>query len=399
MKNLQLPGVMYISLDGMMEPLGYSQVLKYLEKLSSNYKITLVSFEKFHDLANSEALKLLIHDCSKHEIDWVRLKYRSGYMGLGQFVNIVSLICLPIYIFLRCNIKIVHIRSYMPGIGIPLLSALFNFKLIFDMRGFWADEKHDRLGWKKKSLKYRFFKQLESYLIRRSDSVITLTNVSKEIIYNVFKKNESKIKVIPTCVDSHEFTRKNHITDHTKIVIGYLGSVDTAYDFQKFLFFIKQIKIHTTISLELRILTNKNKKIIEEILIQNDIKNIDLVVKFVVREMLPSEISKFDFLGFCLKENYSINASMPTKIAEALACGVPIVCNAFNKDIKNLIEAEGIGFIHNFNSELKSQDCAALIKLIKDSATHKKCSKIAKKQFSLDSGVLRYRSIYSNLTS
>jgi glycosyltransferase involved in cell wall biosynthesis len=115
--------------------------------------------------------------------------------------------------------------------------------------------------------------------------------------------------------------------------------------------------------------------------------------------MLPSEISKFDFLGFCLKENYSINASMPTKIAEALACGVPIVCNAFNKDIKNLIEAEGIGFIHNFNGELQSQDCIALIELIKDSAMHKKCSKIAKKQFSLESGVLKYRSIYSNLTS
>ena len=126
----------------------------------------------------------------------------------------------------------------MPGIGIPMLSALFNFKLIFDMRGFWADEKHDRLGWKKKSLKYRFFKQLESYLIRRSDSIITLTNVSKEIIYDVFKKNESEIKVIPTCVDSHEFTRKHHIKDDNKIIIGYLGSVDTAYDFQKFLFFL-----------------------------------------------------------------------------------------------------------------------------------------------------------------
>ena len=320
-------------------------------------------------------------------------------MGLGQLVNIVSLICLPIYIFLRCKIKIVHIRSYMPGIGIPLLSALFDFKLIFDMRGFWADEKHDRLGWKKKSLKYRFFKQLESYLIRRSDSVITLTNVSKEIIYNLFKKNESEIKVIPTCVDSYEFTRKHHIKDHNKIIIGYLGSVDTAYDFKKFLFFIKQVEMLASRSLELRILTNKNKKFIEKFLMQNGIKNIDLVVKFVVRDRLPSEISKFDFLGFCLKENFSINASMPTKIAEALACGVPIVCNAFNKDIKNLIETEGIGFIHNFNSELTSQDCAALIELIKDSTMHQKCSEIAKNQFSLESGVSKYRSIYSQLTS
>ena len=31
--------VLYISVDGIMEPLGYSQVFKYLEGLSQNYTI------------------------------------------------------------------------------------------------------------------------------------------------------------------------------------------------------------------------------------------------------------------------------------------------------------------------------------------------------------------------
>ena len=39
--------VLYISYDGMTDPLGQSQVLPYLEGLAKkNYAITLISFEK-----------------------------------------------------------------------------------------------------------------------------------------------------------------------------------------------------------------------------------------------------------------------------------------------------------------------------------------------------------------
>ena len=46
---------------------------------------------------------------------------------------------------------------------------------------------------------------------------------------------------------------------------------------------------------------------------------------------------------------------MPTKIGEAFACGVPIVCNAFNKDIRSIIEKNNCGLILNFN-ELEYSD-------------------------------------------
>ena len=62
------------------------------------------------------------------------------------------------------------------------LASKFKFKLIFDIRGFWADEKHDRLNWSKKSYKYRFFKELERYLMRKADFIVTLTAASQQII-------------------------------------------------------------------------------------------------------------------------------------------------------------------------------------------------------------------------
>ena len=59
MKHLESQ-VLYISIDGIMEPLGYSQVLKYLEKLSISHKINLISFEKKIDLRNQSQLNFLI---------------------------------------------------------------------------------------------------------------------------------------------------------------------------------------------------------------------------------------------------------------------------------------------------------------------------------------------------
>ena len=397
MNQAILPKVMYISLDGMMEPLGHSQVLKYLEKLSSHYEITLISFEKSYDLINTNALEILVNECTRHDIQWIKLKYRTGYFGVGQIINILSLISVPFYVLMKKNIKIIHIRSYMPGIAIPLLSIFFKFKLIFDMRGFWADEKHDRAGWEKESFKYKFFKKLESYLISRADSIVTLTNIAKETMRDLFKVKHSKIHVIPTCVDSEEFRRINYQKNPDKIIVGYLGSVDTAYDFNKFLFLIEQMHDELPQTVSLRVFTEKNKAFIKNLLLQNHLESIDLDVKFINRNQLPEEISKIDFLGFCLKENFSIQASMPTKIAEALACGVPIVCNAFNEDIKKLILHERIGLIYDFQNKLTDQNFESLLNITQDPLIHERCSDIAINLFSLENGVSKYRSIYKQL--
>ena len=45
-----MPSVLYISYDGIMEPLGQSQVVRYMERLSPEYSIHLISFEKRDDL-------------------------------------------------------------------------------------------------------------------------------------------------------------------------------------------------------------------------------------------------------------------------------------------------------------------------------------------------------------
>jgi hypothetical protein len=49
--------LLYVSYDGILEPLGQSQILSYLEKLSLSNKIYLLTFEKKNDLLNIQLCK------------------------------------------------------------------------------------------------------------------------------------------------------------------------------------------------------------------------------------------------------------------------------------------------------------------------------------------------------
>ena len=398
MKNLNSSKILYISLDGIMEPLGFSQVYKYLEKLSKNYKINLITLEKASDLKRYDALEILEKKCCANQIHWHRLKYRSGWWGMGQLFNIINLIITPFYLLTKHKISIIHIRSYMPGLAIPILSVFFRFKFIFDIRGFWADEKADRLNWNRASFKYKFFKALENFLMKRADYIVTLTQDSKGIIAKNFSKDLSLIEVIPTCVDYEEFQSSIPTSKKkSSMRIGYLGSIDTAYDFQKFSNLIVQIQQHYHGKLELKVFTTNTFEKVQNILLGKKIENIDLDVRFLERSEIPSEISKCSFVGFYLKENFSVSASMPTKIAETLACGVPIVCNSFNTDIANLIESNQVGLIYNFKDPFLPTDFNELKYLLRDLDASTRCSNLAKTHFSLERGTSKYKKIYSTL--
>ena len=80
--------VLYITYDGILEPLGQSQVLNYLEKLSEDHEITLMSFEKKQDTKNINYLKKTESRCRKSGIIWVSLIYHKSLFG--TFYDIIK---------------------------------------------------------------------------------------------------------------------------------------------------------------------------------------------------------------------------------------------------------------------------------------------------------------------
>ena len=88
---------------------------------------------------------------------------------------------------------------------------------------------------------------------------------------------------------------------------------------------------------------------------------------------------------------------MPTKIAEALSCGVPIVCNAFNSDIEELISINNIGLIYNFTDELQNLEIDEILKYRSNDHIKNRCIEIANTYFSIAQATIEYDAIYSEL--
>ena len=68
--------ILYLSYDGILEPLGYSQVVCYIKKLSYDYEITLISFEKKNDI-KTKNINELKKELKELNIDWYYLHYHS----------------------------------------------------------------------------------------------------------------------------------------------------------------------------------------------------------------------------------------------------------------------------------------------------------------------------------
>ena len=177
-----------------------------------------------------------------------------------------------------------------------------------------------------------------------------------------------------------------------------MGTLDTAYNFQKVLnFFNLFSQKHRDSYLDIYSSTPESK--IMSIARETGFKDLEKIsIKFIRdKKELVSQINNFNACIFYLNENFSVKASMPTKIGEVLMCGVPIICNRFNDDIEYLTK-QGCGIITNF----AKGDIEKVFEFVNPNNNKEKlnlkCIEIGKKEFSLKSGLKLYTSIYEELS-
>ena len=384
--------VFYLSYDSLIEDISNSQILPYLKFFSKKYKIDVFSFEKKNYLKKYFLLK-------DNLLDYNINTYFSYYFKSKNLLYIFYLLKAIIYInykILTKKYEIIHIRSLMPCLFLMPSILFIKSNIIFDIRGFWIDEKVDRYGLKKNTYKYFFFKNLEKYIFNISKSIICLTFHSQNIIINQYNISKKKISVIPTCVDTNYFKsiNQNKNTDFTKIV--YLGTTKGAYDISKILLNFKSL-ISANKNYYLTVITKDDHSELNNKFIKANISNSFYKIISLDRNKLVNELSYNDIGIFYLNENFSIQASFPTKIAEFLSLGIPIICNNFNEDINFYINQYEVGIIYNFKEDLKNNFNNIIDKIKSNKNIKKNCRNLAKQKLSLDYSFNKYQMIYDNL--
>lgn len=204
--NRNSPHVLYLSHDGLADPLGQSQIWPYLERLSDqNVRFTLITFEK---KSNRSELGDLQSRCTSKGIRWIPLNYHRRLPILSTLFDLWKLKRRTYQLFKDDRFDLVHCRSYITSLIGVRLKNKFGIKFLFDMRGFWADERRDGGIWREGNLVHRalyaYFKKREKQFLQTADHIVVLTKSAAEEIkrWNVCS---TAMTVIPTCVDLELF--------------------------------------------------------------------------------------------------------------------------------------------------------------------------------------------------
>ena len=108
--------ILYLSYDGILEPLGESQVLNYLERLSASYDITLISFEKRSDICEGRRLLKFKARLEKIGIDWHPLRYHKSPPILSTAYDVFRAWWYAWRWQRRHQSGIAHARGYVAGL-------------------------------------------------------------------------------------------------------------------------------------------------------------------------------------------------------------------------------------------------------------------------------------------
>lgn len=393
------PSVLYVSYDGMLEPLGQSQVLAYLEKLTDLAHVHLISFEKPADRANQAKVAALQERIAASGIRWHPLTYHKAPSVPATLYDLGIGILLSFWLVVRHRITFVHARSYPPALVGLVVKRLTGTRLLFDMRGLWADERTDGGLWPPNGRLYRIVKRIERSLLLGADQIVTLTDRSKveiERFAYLADRKHAPIHVITTCADLHRFSPGQGQGPQV-FTLGYVGSLGTWYLFDEVLAAFAAVRRRRP-DARLLIVNRKDHDFIRERLDAHSIDPACVTIQAADHREVPALIAGMTAGTAIIKPVYSKIASAPTKLAEYLGCGVPCLGNTGVGDMDAVLEGERVGVaFDSFAPEAMEQAVDRLLALCGEPGISDRCRAAAQRHFSLETGAAQYRAIYEQL--
>jgi glycosyltransferase involved in cell wall biosynthesis len=397
--------VLYLSYDGLLEPLGQSQVYQYLQKLAQSHEITLVSYEKKHDWANGVRRNGMLRAVEEAGIRWIPLRYHKRPSVLATAYDLAVGLVVCLYLCLRRRVQIVHGRGYVISVLGLGLKRMLKCRLIFDTRSFWPDERVELGIWNKESLIYRISKWLERRLLMEADVVVALTPKAVDLLrkYPCLHGQSKHFEVIPTCTNLDLFRPAMGCRDDAARVreglftLGYVGNAGTAYLFDAVLECFKLLQQRRP-KANLLIINRNDHAYILERLKRGGVRTDSVEIKAVEHREVPKEMGRMDAGIFLIAPQVSRVSAVPTKMGEFLACGVPCLANSGVGNVKEVLENDRVGVVlDEFDMQAMRKAVDQLLDLVEDPEVQRRCVSVAQRYFSLERGVQAYDCIYREL--
>lgn len=408
---MKTDNILFISYDGMTDPLGQSQVIPYLKGLTAyGYRFTILSCEKPDRLALHK--KEIEESIKEFAIKWSPIAYHKTPPVLSTVYDLVMLKRKAKQLHRKEKFDMVHTRAGTPSLVGLWMKKKFGVKFLHDVRDFFADSRIDSGSWNYDNPMYRaiyhYFKKIEKEELEHCDGVVCLTNVAREIITQLPHYDKQKIiEVIPCSVDMNLFDPgkidsatkeklKEELDIHDNdIVFSYLGTTGGWYLTDQTMQLCSHISTMLS-NVKFLFITPDDPQKILALAEKFGVNTARIIVKYAKRSEVPVLLSLSQYSTFFIKPCFSKKSSSPTKHGEIMAMGIPVITNAGVGDVKEIVEKYKSGFVMDsfspvsFNEVINNIDSSRKF----DQAAIRAG---AREFYSLEKAIRKYYNVYNTI--
>lgn len=263
--------------------------------------------------------------------------------------------------------------------------------LLYDMRGFFSDERVETGSWRRGSLLDRVVRRMEAANMKAAGGAVVLTRHAAEAVRRR-RASIPSLRVIPTCADVSVFRPRTQ-GEKAEFGLVYSGSLGTWYMADEMVAFARLAA--GAVPGATLFLTSQAE----------EVRRVGATPDWAeVRTVEPGAVGgwlrRASALFFFIRPIPSKRASCPTKFAEGLASGLPVICNRGIGDLDDVVEREGVGvLLDGFSDAAYAVAARRLKRLLEDPDLAGRCRRLAETRYSVDVGVKAYQQLYIELAT
>lgn len=364
----------YLSMDPLAEGVGSSQVVPYLERLAAlGADITVHSFE------HGEPSAAITDRLRRAGVAWTPHPFgRLGPVGgLGRVLRAAR--------HLR-GADLVHARSDLSAAAALLARPR---RWVWDVRSFWADQRIALGMLRRGSLEERVLRLVERRAAQRCDAIVTLAATAIPVLAERHGAHvAAKAHVVPTCVDLDRFPfAAPPRPGPVRLLLS--GTINGYYDVPTMLRLVELARRRRPT--ELVVLAPSSTDW------DADLERAGALRATATPWEVPPHMAESNVgLSVCrLDAGVSLLAAMPTKIAEFLATGRPVIVSAGLGDAERLVEEHRCGVVVRATDDASLEDALdELEALLADEDTPRRCRSLAEAHFDVANGARTLMRVY-----
>jgi len=394
--------VVYVTYDGLEDPLGQSQVLPYIEGLARRgHQFDIVSFEK-------PGARTRWREPLRDNVRWTALRYHHTPTVPATAFDMALGAAAAAWQALTSSADLIHARSYVPAaLALPSVIGT-GTPLIFDTRGLWADEKVDGGAWPQGDWKFHGAKRVERMLLRHSRAVVVITRSAQRYFrqeYPFAREIRGPIHVIHCATDLERFSLE--VAPDQALasqlggarVLGYVGSLGTWYMGATMARFYLEWRAVVRgsgapdVKTRFLLVSRSDAREVRDVLAEAGVAD-ELVTHAAPHSGVAGAIRWAEAALAFRAPTISSRAGSPVKIGEQLACGIPVVANVFG-DVEDVFAGTRVAaLLRSFDREALRRAAREIVAIAGSPGIREEARALACRWFDLDAAIDAYERLY-----